>query len=439
MLLDDRPSHPMSCTIELTLDGLVDEELLQAALTEVLPRHPLLVSRIHDDSRGVPCWIPAETWPVLVTDSSRDDSLPELEEPLDLQRAPGLRLRLRSIGERMQLLVHFHHACADGAGIFTFVLEWLAAYGRLQNAGLIPAPLLPVDLSWLKNREPASVRPPLTVLDRCRAILRRIRIALAATGPLAECSESGKSSFENEPRSGIRETRLSEPSFHSLSSSVESSGGTLNDWLLAALLRTCVDWNARHQPFMGKRWMRIMVPVDLRDRNTPGTAANHVSYKFVSRRLGSRVDWAKLLSGIIGEMAIVRTHRTSAHLDWLRRLFRIPAVARWIIHRDSCMATAVLSSLGRVTVAFNSLLPHRDDRFHSGEMIIADIRVAPPKRPGTNFAAVTYRYANEFRIVARDDNQSLTGDALKTFLEQFRSAIMEPVETSAKGDDTPKT
>lgn len=434
MLLDDRPEYPMTCTVEMSLDGRIDDRLLRTALADVLPRHPLLTACVSRQSRHWN-WIPSARLPELVTEAPGADTSGRLHQPLNLFREPGLRLLLQPRGESARLLVQFHHACADGSGLFTFLLEWFAAYGRMQNAGMIPDPLPPADQNQLIDRARIpSVRPPVSARERCQALLRRIRIALASTEPLANTPAATGSARQPSSPPGVLDTRLPPDSFHSLKSAVRSTGGTLNDWLLAALLRTCMEWNNRQRPERGRRWMRIMIPVDLREDRPGGTAANLVSYKFVSRLIGDSLDWPSLLDGITREMAIVRKYRTTAHLEWLRRLFRIPAAAVWMIRRDSCMATAVLSSLGKLTAGFGTLLPHVDDRFHAGEMILSEIRVAPPKRPGTHFAAVTYQYANEFRIVAREDGQPLTGPILQEFLQQFRTAVLSPLEP-----ETPRT
>ena len=430
MLLDDRPSHPMVYTVEVDLTGSIDADLLQSTLAETLSRHPLLCASLEGTALSRPRWVRASTAPRLVIGADHPPAEWH-DEPIDLHSGPGIRARLATGCDPGPLTLRVHHACTDGLGLFTFVLEWLATCGRRRDRGQIPRPLPDSTTQLLRHRGrfPQS-RERLSFTDRVRRIRRQLNVVSAATVPVALDDGLRNSPAAATASTGSRfyEERLSRDELALIRLCAKESGVSFNDWLLAALAQTIVRWNQeRDQSSDGNR-LRMTVPVDLRERDEQFTSAcNRVSYKFLSRTYGGCLDWSSLLASISREMSAVREHRTVVYLKWLRRLFLIPPLARHFARPDRCMSTALLSNVGDLSAAGRLLLPVVDGRLRAGDVEILAMRAAPPRRPLTHVAIATLSYAGELSILAARDDRNLSGAAMTRFLSHFRASILSPL------------
>ena len=103
-------------------------------------------------------------------------------------------------------------------------------------------------------------------------------------------------------------------------------GATLNDLLLRDIFLTLRQWNAGRASAAANRWLRIAIPVSLRTGDgTCTSAANSVSYNFVTRDSSQCGDVRALLLGIRRENDVAtRGRRSLLFLNSFRFLERIP-------------------------------------------------------------------------------------------------------------------
>ncbi|MEU6730260.1 amino acid adenylation domain-containing protein [Nonomuraea wenchangensis] len=139
------PGSQYNVPVLFELDGPLDAGRLEAAIGEIVRRHPALRTRYEErDGEPVPVVEPSVTVPFGVVDATPRtvDALAAhaARDPFDLRTGPVLRaLLLRLAPDRHRLLVTVHHIAFDGwsAGVF---LDELA---RLYAGESLPEPVAP--------------------------------------------------------------------------------------------------------------------------------------------------------------------------------------------------------------------------------------------------------------------------------------------------------
>ena len=419
MLADDRPSHPMGAFMEFDLSGHLDAERLQAALKEVIRRHPLLNATVNSlVSR--PTWRVSSGVPelTLVTDSQQ--RLLE-EEHRDLTRDSGFRAWLCTQGDRSTLTIHVHHACADALGMMTFVFEWLAlATGRQ---------LPDENIAALRDRE------DLGNFKSSYSRWRRLQVigGVLLGGAPEPLRVPTNPEAETPPQPGCCGVRLDCQEFRQLKERAKEFSVSINDWLVAALFLAIDAWNSEGLPTSSRRAdaigsrLRVIIPVNRRERHEVyATAMNKIGYKLLNRTMTSRTVFEDLLRGIGEEMDVVRGNPQGVHsfLKVLQLSDRM-GVLPWLVRSRTCMASIVFSNLGDVSRTFTSLLENDQGRLSTGDVVVEGIRSAPPRRPGTHATVAVFGYAGELHLFSRGDGRGLSHPDTHAFLELYRRTIIE--------------
>lgn len=122
----------------LEIQGKLDIQRLESAVTELIARHEILRTRflVEDQSArqiiDQPWTFQLETIRCEVQDI--EQTLRDLIKPFDLGRGPLLRGYLIQAGDRRILLFDQHHIISDGGSMNLFVRELVALYGGRETA-----------------------------------------------------------------------------------------------------------------------------------------------------------------------------------------------------------------------------------------------------------------------------------------------------------------
>lgn len=140
-------TDPALLHLQCTLEGVLDEPLLEAAWRRVLERHAVLRSSVHWQDLDRPLHVVLRTiemsWTVhdwrTYPQSERDQRLSEWlqrdrERGLDLTRAPVLRIaRIRTAEHTWRLVCTCHHVLLDGWSGDLIMEELLTVYDALRQ------------------------------------------------------------------------------------------------------------------------------------------------------------------------------------------------------------------------------------------------------------------------------------------------------------------
>jgi wax ester synthase-like acyl-CoA acyltransferase family protein len=429
MLWDDRPEYPMVFALQLKLCGELRRAVFESSVTEALSRHPLLCALVKRSAQSGPVWMLAEglgpvvDWDVLgvAIDNPRG-------ERIDLSSEVGLRIWVRQGDGAAEVTLQFHHACCDGIGALRFIGHVLAAYGmRTASADCRPT-LHPSDPAGLLKRGQFASQPPARgsrartvwagVRDGLRWVSRRpvILCPREATSPVAAASlpflESYRYTFDASETERIRQAATRQ-------------GATVNDLLLRDMFQTLHQWNAERGSGSAEHWLRIAVPVNLKTGdNDRMSAANGVSYTFLTR-LGSQcTDSHELLRNIRGETDVItRRRRALLFLRGFQLMTRIPGAIPMYMRENRCFATVVLSNFGDLSRHFGAQFPCESGKVVAGNVILEEVFGAPPVRANTRAAFLIGTYGERLWVCVRCDPRVFPADDADRLLSSYVDRI----------------
>lgn len=130
-LADDGSRYPMTSIIRMEFSGSIDRSAFEIALSEANDRHPLTSAVVRPAKRNEPCWVKDSNVSPWVDWGPIDKPVeyPETEQ-FDLSKECGMRFWIRSNDSQTVMTVQVHHACTDGTGVYRFLGDLLAVYGR---------------------------------------------------------------------------------------------------------------------------------------------------------------------------------------------------------------------------------------------------------------------------------------------------------------------
>ncbi len=441
--LDDRPDYPMTFTAQLFFTGEVDRDAFEPALLEALQRHPLLRALIKPAKSQKPCWVsaggrlPRVNWGRLGEPYELEDG-----EAIDLSSEPGLRVWVRTSTDSSEMLLQFHHACSDGTGAYRFLGDLLAEYG-LRTAGTNDRPVVELcDQTLLKTRrskmaEEAVFGTRLGVTRRGLAQafdIFRHKITPLATREHSQDSSSGLR-HRSLPFPGIETFTFGREEYRQLRGAASQAGAMFNDLLLAEMFMAMRDWNGQFTKDTHRQRLRIMMPTDLREKeDILMPAANMTAYSFITRRSSACDQPEELLRGIRDEtMQIKREKRGKQFMDSVMAGKHIPGLLGFLLNRERCLATVILSNVGDPSRRFLARFPRAGGRIVCGNLRLEHISGVPPLRPGSRATVSIVTYGRELAVHLRCDSHTMSSEDARAFLglyaERLRSRIVqEPAE-----------
>jgi hypothetical protein len=381
MLADARPGHPMTFFLECEVEGPLCADRLRSAVTAAARRHPLVRSRVAWRG-GQPWWLPPDVEPAI------ESGGPEAWRPIDITRESGLRLVVLRSGERHRIVMVAHHAALDGVAAGEFFGDLWACYDGREP------PAFGVGRRRVRS-EPAAAAtaPPSPFASTWPFIAFRPR-PLARSATVAASSDSADDPPCQPP---FASHTLDRDTTAALRSVVAAHGWSLNDLVVAAVMRAGGRWNERAGSRPGN--VRITLPVSLRPVGSRGPAGNDLGYAFLDRTPAECADPRRLAAGLAeASRWIVETGAAREFVAAAAALSRRPWLLRGITRLPVCFSTAVVSTIGDPSRRMKAGVPKQDGLDAPGGLVIRQIRGVPPLRPGTRAAVGATTYAGELTL-----------------------------------------
>jgi hypothetical protein len=428
LLADDRADYPMTFWLQSFLSGAVDKPAMLEAVDEAVERHPMLRAIIVRDGKRL-AWSFNERRPI--SHSWEMAGVPircDAGERIDLNRESGLRVWTREHPDGIESTFQVHHSCCDGLGTLQFLGDLLLQYAYLRGANVVPP--RPPDYGRLASRDDLSAVRPYA--------RHKLRLAMHGIGRVVRhFIWQRPTPLYAPPPTASGESIIILPGivWHSFDAAfhrhlrrvARRHRVSLNTLFLGCLFQTMCEWNAPHDPRFQRRWLRILMPSELRGlAEADLSACNAVSYFFLNRQPRACTDSVKLLQGIQEETTVHHRLQVAASFFASIRLMTRFAAIRPILYSGPCLATAVLTYLGDLSSRFIGELVREDGRIVSGGMVLQRACGAPPLRPGTIAAFELFAYAGELTVCLRanphcfapEDSTRLLGLFVKK-LQQF--------------------
>ncbi len=421
MFADTTPGYSMLCDCELQFSGEIDRATFDRGLQFALDRNPLLHSLVGVKGKES-SWIVVDRGPFVDWAPAGEPLHDCYDAHIDLTSEIGLRIHVRHNEERSTVLFQFHHACCDGIGVLGFVEDFLAGYAKAHSN---PAEATPrsIDPSRLSNRGFAGISERTWIqklfVDPYVGAREGIRFFWQKPRPLAGNKLPAEPGKRFAP--GFIQRTVDATVSKGLRKAASAIGVTANDLLLRDLFVTMREWNQTCEGKPCSKYLRILMPQNLRHRDDRAMpAANCMSFAFITRPTAKCGDPTWLLKSIQEETEAIKDEQLSKHflgsLDTAVKAGILP----WFLKQKMCFSTTVLTNLGDPTRRFTSRFPRASGGgLQVGNLVLDAIVGAPPLRPDTNAAFAAFASGREMIFTLRCNPQLFTEDAAASLLDQF--------------------
>ena len=435
----------MTCHIRFWFKGKLLRDPFEKSLHMALKRHPLL-SAILDETGVWPFKKNVfRTVPIFMDEIL--DWTSGLSAEHDKDRVPLNDLRVKflvRVSDTESLIaIRFHHSVCDGIGIFQFMEDLMLVYDNEVSYSSHELPTL--DPKLLTRRTDIGLSPTDWFQRLHLDVKRMSKFFLKLPTTLASSSISMSSSLSHlrstftpktlstaklhfdrtglklnsDPGDALRST-VPESDISTALESAKKSSVTLNELMIARLLKHCLDWNrARNIPVRTIRPFRMNVPISLR---TPAEdkmpAANFVSMVFLDRGAAIIENEVQLMKSVAEEMQQVKEDRMGLTLILAVWLLMKLKVFGFILRHSPCMTTIGLTNLGR---PFQKFVLNKDGFVKTGGVTLVGLDTFPPVRNGTRATISVNRYGGRLSVTTRYDATSWT----KTDAERFHKGFLD--------------
>lgn len=425
MLTDDCAEYPATFFFRLRFAGRWDRPGLAAAAAAAVERHPLLRAVVRRSDAGHLEWVAAENpQPPIEWHAGALPAASSADWHIDLYRQTGLRIAVVEHDDGAEMLLQFHHACCDGMGALRFIEDLLHAYHQRTSPSAAIQPPRPLDVGRLRQRGKFGLTPlgylirlPVELLG----LLGSLEYFLHRPAALAGAADGDGRAAAGFP--AILAHTFSQAETEDVSRAAAREGGTVNDFLLRNLFVTASAWNIERDPSLRRRYVRIMIPMNLRvpaDDALP--AANVVSMIHIDRRphkAGSLLAQARLARVELRLCKKWRVGLTTIRFMQVFRRFRNGL--RKLIPKHRCLGTAVLSNFG--DPARHSTLPRQNGRITVGGLTLEGIEPVPPVRPFTRASFGVVFYAGCLTLALHYDPRCFSPEEGRTLLDRYVAEI----------------
>lgn len=459
MLTDDRPSHPMVFVTVVHVRGSLLELPFRQSLIELVGAHPLLGCQV----RRIPgkdwCWMPLDLsvegfakildWEIVM-EATATEFVPEVLA-LDIQKQPGIRVRVRAADNKAQVVLYLHHACCDGIGAAHLIGELFARYGQKTATSDAKRPEFePTEPSLLLQRENYSAgessaqrqkKSVRKVVGKISRLLLRAPVVLAGSTDFSASKTTAELLQKQKPtdsNSHAIQSRVLPKSLHRMLRAVAAQlKVSINDLFIREMTLQIRDWNRRAGRPFGRRWIRLAIPLSMRtSMHDRMPAANVVSYALVTRREADCEDPQELLSSIHRQTSDVLFNREGiVCLKLFRVLRRIPYAMKMFLSFKTVLSTMVLANVGDVRRRFSGRFPLEKGRWIAGNVVLEQIHGVAPVRPNTRAAMSIGDYAGDLSISLRTDGLVLNAEDSLSFLNEFLQRLQTLAEQSNVPDN----
>jgi NRPS condensation-like uncharacterized protein len=349
-------------------------------------------------------------------------------EQIDLRRESGLRFWIRIDNDRTEMTIQVHHACTDGTGIYRFIGDLLAVYGQhtIQEGQRLPD-LAELDQRLLRHRRTRFAKLAITVStsDFIRyGIKQTLDIFARRITPLAIPGGKSKSKSLKSPFPGVVSFQFDKDEHKKLRAFAGEHGAMLNDLLMAEMFRTIVRWNKKHSRRKSGT-VRIMMPSDLREQQDyPMPATNMTAYTFLGRHAQQCEDITELIKGVREETARIKHEQSGrGFMDTVQFGSQGLPVLRFLLRRNRCISTTILSNVGDPSKRFTAGLERDKGRIVAGNLRLEEVTGVPPMRIKSHATLAIFSYLRKLTISVRCDPFEFTPETSREFLEMYADGL----------------
>ena len=381
MLVDARPGHPMCFFTECIVEGNLEEDRLRRAVHDAAQRHPRLRTRAAW-RKGRPHWLAPDVEPAFVWLPAAGSDDPW--RPVDIERESGMRVVALMLGPRRYAVVMVvHHAVCDGIAACEFMGDFWACYDGVE----------PPAISATPPRAAAATEPGCrpTAADTVRESLAFARFLPT---PLKVVPSAGHGAAVATPYA----TLDFDASFTSrLRAAAVARNATVNDLVVAAVMRAALAWNDRAGARRGG--VRVTMPVSTRTPRRRLSATNGISYAFLDRSRDACRDHESLVQSLAAASRwILASGVVGGFLETVGFLARRPWLLKAVTRLPICISTVIVSNVGDVGRRMRAGVPKLDGRDAPGGLVIRGFRGVPPLRPRTRAAVGVLTYAGTMTL-----------------------------------------
>jgi hypothetical protein len=431
MWSDDQAAHPMSFFVQLSFSGRLDESAWNRTVEQTLLRHPLLRARIAGSHARDLTWVtsPQPHPTVDYADTTEPMRFPGTYR-IDLREENGLRIWVRRSETGGVIRLQFHHSCCDGIAANQFIDELLRVYDREANGRFgnrVPLPRLDLARLPKRNRFGANWWDWLgrRFVDAWGLAIGPAIFLLTHPTPLRTPDPLQSQHHRDGVVPDLVTWRFPPSQLAGLLAKARESRVTLNDLLLHDVFLTVRAWNREHDSRPRRELIRVMVPFNLRGpEHAHMPAVNIVGMANLDRRF--YWPWfrngQRLLRGIQLETWFLKTfHIVTCFPSILWVLGSLPGGLHRYLRPDRCLATCVVSNLGRIFVDTPLLRP--DGKVVAGEITVDAVDTAPPVRGGSGAAMTFCTYAGQLSVSMNFDPYLFRRPTAERLLHQIVARI----------------
>ena len=431
MLIDDRPGHPMCFFLECMVGGPLQEKRLRKAVETASRRHPLLCSRM-GFHWGRPVWLDADVLPTVLWNPSQCDSDPW--RPFDLRRESGLRLVVLSDGEhKHRVVMQVHHATCDGVAGCEFFGDIWAQYAGVEPRAFSQPPAARIKPSAKHAPESSAANGGQDSAREARSFASFWPTPLSRMTTRRDRRAAGHPPPANaacDPRSPpFMRIDFTSASTERLRVAASAVGVSLNDCVIAAVMRAALAWNARAGRPSGN--VRVTMPVNLRQPGQREPANNDLGYAFLDRTAAQCTDPKLLTASIAAATRWILDHNAAAlFLSAIHSLTRWPWLLTLATRLPLCISTVVVSNVGDPSRRMRSGVGKVDGRDAPGDLVIQGFLGVPPLRPRTRAAIGVTTYAGRLSLCCLCSAHPDPHEGARRFLDLVRQELEEFVACS---------
>lgn len=431
MLDQDAPEHPCVICLRLELEGELDGPRLNLALVAVAQRHPLLRATL--ESRWGKLWwqIQPDVAAELQVHAGPAPAWPSARY-FDLTHTVGLQVDLfPAESSRPHILfLQIHHALADGLGCLQVVEDLLAEYASPSDRS---SPSSSIDTNSIElaqsNRFGLGAIQILRLIPNQCVGLAGVRQFLMRRPVPLYC---GQVNHTESARLTALKLQLTREQTELLKQNAKQHGATLNDYLAGLVFEACDELRRDQAAYNQAEWLRMMVPMSLRNAQTQQlSACNVVSCVFLDRTGQQIAHRPELIRSIHDEMELIKRNRLAFMFIfslWLRKVWRFRARRATLVAAKPrrCQTSMVFSNMGRIFET--SRLPITPDgQVQADQLKLTGLEVLAPVAPLMHVAIMTFHYAGRITLSLRYDGQAISGTNAARLLQRIAQRIDIPV------------
>lgn len=429
-----RPSHPVTFFAYLEFSQPLDPSAAEEALRQVCSGHPLLRAVVQPQGQRL-YWV--ESTAAQFEWSDRPLTVDGLEHgQLDIHTTPGLGIKAFA-GDPLtdprprpaSILAVVHHVAFDGLGVLQILLDWLQRYQKWQQTGHWDNGQVADVATHPESKLRLRCQPTLGWRDSLRLLPGQWKSLRASVHLLGRRAIPLVGQTQNDPSKPrpprVQRLRFDAETTLALKQSAAVQSASLNSLLLRNLFAAIDDWQAAWSIPSPGTHLRVMVPINERQReHRQLSACNHCTMIHLDRTRAEVRKPVELLASIEQELGVIQRWK----LSW--NFWRGLAVLRWLpgglrrFRTAPTVATASLTNLGRLRLTSNLATHSLDPPGTNAPLRLLDFEIVAPLVEGTMAALAVSVVNGTLSITLQFDADNLTDAQATDLLERYEQRVL---------------